>query len=580
MAVRIIGEINRHLITPIVSVHMGGQEVALLDAQGNSLIGDLPDAPTIIGTIADRVYVVGQTVAPTDLRTKFSDATSYVISPAIAQAVIEGYNLTFDTTDILAETTVTVRGVNARGQSEPLAFKLRVNAPSPQVVEPIPDQSLLIGAANASIPLDDHFSGAASYAVSPTGQGASISGRNLVLSAATARNLEITITATNATGQSVTESFALVVAAQSPDLSVQTVMGVPQVSGTGDVTWTITAPAEYAGTYADDRSNAYNGKLSIAYTENTAPQCIVPVSIRRVGGTDDQVGAAVYRATPGLWQVKAGATQAVARLWYLDGVSTGIDGDQDFSPLEDGEVQCREVVTVEGQSARSSRSNTIAVAPAYEGTKADFTATDGTSITAYDDPSGYTWKVTKDASVILRAGYARGNYGMSGWYYATRSDPVGADHWAEADFDLPAPFTALSDLVAIENGPAVRVVANHNILGASVGRAYVAALEKSGSGLIYQINRINNGLYDGTTRTILAASATVMPIADFAGKSKIAMRLSIKGSTLTLSVDGVTVLTATDTTFADGIPGIWVRSNFMSGSAAPQGISTFDAGAA
>lgn len=217
-------------------INRDGALVALL-SDGTEIIGpefgedaEPIDPPTVIGSIADRIYTIDQSVPATDLRTKFENATSYVINPSIAQAVINGYNLEFSTFATLAETTFFVRGVNAGGQSDPVTFRLRINAQAPILNSPLPDRSLVVSDANIMILLDDYFSGAASYSISPTGQGGSISGRSLLLSAATERSLEMTITATNSTGQTVSDTFLFVVAQPQPTLQA-TITPNPLVAG-------------------------------------------------------------------------------------------------------------------------------------------------------------------------------------------------------------------------------------------------------------------------------------------------------------------------------------------------------------
>ncbi|MGN7867809.1 hypothetical protein [Paracoccus sp. 22332] len=217
-------------------INRDGALVALL-SDGTEIIGpefgedaEPIDPPTVIGSIADRIYTIDQSVPATDLRTKFENATSYVINPSIAQAVINGYNLEFSTFATLAETTFFVRGVNAGGQSDPVTFRLRINAQAPILNSPLPDRSLVVSDANIMILLDDYFSGAASYSISPTGQGGSISGRSLLLSAATERSLEMTITATNSTGQTVSDTFLFVVAQPQPTLQA-TITPDPLVAG-------------------------------------------------------------------------------------------------------------------------------------------------------------------------------------------------------------------------------------------------------------------------------------------------------------------------------------------------------------
>ncbi|MFD2814912.1 hypothetical protein ACFSYD_11715 [Paracoccus aerius] len=147
--------------------------------------------PAIIGGIADRSYTVGQSVPATDLRTKFAGATSYVISPAVAAAVIDGYDLVFDASSALEETSFAVRGVNAAGQSDPVSFKLTIEAaqqePAIEIVsiEPSPlvagqpftitfNVSLDANEVSASVPLVG--AGTARSGTAPTDDTVNVSG--------------------------------------------------------------------------------------------------------------------------------------------------------------------------------------------------------------------------------------------------------------------------------------------------------------------------------------------------------------------------------------------------------------------
>ena len=186
----------------------------LVDSAGISLLtGQTLERPAIIGTILDRVYSVGGAAATVDLTTKFSGATSYAVSPATTGVSISGSTLTINPTAIVAQRTLTVTGSNGAGTSDPLTFALTVNAVSPTSTAALPDRSLTVGDAAVTLALGDYFASAASYSVSPTGLGVSISGSTLTISAAAERNGTYTVTASNSTGQTVSDAFALVVGA-------------------------------------------------------------------------------------------------------------------------------------------------------------------------------------------------------------------------------------------------------------------------------------------------------------------------------------------------------------------------------
>lgn len=266
----LIGTFSRALLESATAVYYGGSPATVLDAMGNVVVGDTPPAPpTITSTIADRSYEIGSGPYTVDLATKFSGAGAYVVSPTNANLSLSGAVLTITPTAALAETTISVIGRNGGGDSPALTFKLTVTAAVPTLTTPLPDQSLNTGGANVTIPLDSHFSGAASYTVLPTGQGATISGRNLVLSTAAARSLEITVTARNATGQEVSDAFLFAVAQlqQAPSVTAP-----PTITGNTTVGSILTRTAGTAtGIPAPTRSTVWlrNGTILDGQTGNT-----------------------------------------------------------------------------------------------------------------------------------------------------------------------------------------------------------------------------------------------------------------------------------------------------------------------
>lgn len=265
-----IGTFSRALLESATAVYYGGNPVTVLDALGNVVVGDTPPAPpTISGTIADRVYEIGSGPYTIDLATKFSGAGTYVVSPTNANMSLSGAILTITPTAALAQTTISVIGRNGGGDSPALTFNLTINAAAPAVTTPLPDQSLNTGAANVTVPLDSHFSGVATYAVSPTGQGATISGRNLVLSTAAARSLEITVTGTNSTGQSASDTFLFVVAQLQQAPSVQS---APTITGNTSVGSILTRTAGTAtGIPTPTRATVWlrNGTILDGQTANS-----------------------------------------------------------------------------------------------------------------------------------------------------------------------------------------------------------------------------------------------------------------------------------------------------------------------
>jgi hypothetical protein len=83
---------------------------------------------------------------------------------------------------------------------------------------PIADQTMTVGDANRTVPLT--VSNVASITVSPSGQGVTVSGTSLVLSAATVRNGVYTVTAASSSGAIVSRSFNFTVAVAAGNLPV------------------------------------------------------------------------------------------------------------------------------------------------------------------------------------------------------------------------------------------------------------------------------------------------------------------------------------------------------------------------
>ena len=206
-----IANVSRSLLDRATAYYINGQPVTVMNAQGEVVIGAAPPtAPTIAGTITDRVYELGSGPYTINLLEKLPGSTSYVVT-ANPNVSVSGNTLTITPTAITNATRITIVGRNAGGDSPPLSFALTINAVAPKVVVPLDDIQLDFGVPNVTIPLDDHFSGVSTYSVAPAANGATISGRNLVLSAAQLRSLDVTVTGTNSTGQSVSDEFLFAV---------------------------------------------------------------------------------------------------------------------------------------------------------------------------------------------------------------------------------------------------------------------------------------------------------------------------------------------------------------------------------
>lgn len=198
-----------------------GNEVPsdLLNSLGISLItNEAVQPPTLGPAIADRTYVVGSAPVTIDLSQRFIGAISYGMTPTNIPGVTRsGAIVTIDPATTRATTAITVSGTNTAGTAS-MTFNLTVNAVSPTSTAALPDRSLTVGDAAVVVALGDFFANATSYAVSPTGQGVSISGSTMTISAAAERNATYTVTASNSTGQTFSDAFALVVAAAAAPL--------------------------------------------------------------------------------------------------------------------------------------------------------------------------------------------------------------------------------------------------------------------------------------------------------------------------------------------------------------------------
>ncbi len=300
-----IGSFSRALLESATAVYFGGVSVSILDAQGNVILGDdLPTAPTVTSTIADRTYAVGDAAVTVDLRTKFNGATSYTVSPTNAAVTIDGYTLTINPAAAMTSTSFTVRGVNGGGSSAPLTFTLTVTAPAPVLEKPFPDQSLLIGGGTVTLPLAEYFSGATGYAVSPANSGVTISNGNLIISRTTARDVIITVTATNATGQDTSDSFALLIAAPANQAPVAS--AIPQQNPTANTAFTVDLSSYFVDPEGAALSYDYTGTLPTGITRNGAV-------FSGTATVTDQTASGVLRARdPGNLEAEAPVTWAVS----------------------------------------------------------------------------------------------------------------------------------------------------------------------------------------------------------------------------------------------------------------------------
>lgn len=107
--------------------------VDIVDYLRRSLINEQPLAPTIIGSIQDRVYTVGSGPYMINLSSKFSGAISYMAAPQPIGVSLSDAILTIQPIEPLAQTEITLRGVSMSGESASISFRLTVEA---KAVEP------------------------------------------------------------------------------------------------------------------------------------------------------------------------------------------------------------------------------------------------------------------------------------------------------------------------------------------------------------------------------------------------------------------------------------------------------------
>lgn len=125
------------------------------------------------------------------------------------------YTLTLPTPGVLEYAAIRPTGPRVRA----VTSVTESSAAGPSLIAPIPDQSLTVGDDDVILPWGDFFGNATSASVNPAGQGVTISGPNIIISAAAERDGSYTITATNATEQTVGDTFALLVDAASSGLT-------------------------------------------------------------------------------------------------------------------------------------------------------------------------------------------------------------------------------------------------------------------------------------------------------------------------------------------------------------------------
>ncbi|TJZ86167.1 hypothetical protein [Paracoccus hibiscisoli] len=111
--------------------------IDILDHLGVSLLSGLtPQPPQVIGALDAISLTVGEDPVTVDLATAFSGATSYETSALPAGVTRSGAIITVTAGAVLAATTITIRGRNAGGLSEPVTLSVAVAAAPPQLATP------------------------------------------------------------------------------------------------------------------------------------------------------------------------------------------------------------------------------------------------------------------------------------------------------------------------------------------------------------------------------------------------------------------------------------------------------------
>ena len=279
------------------------------------------------------------------------------------------------------------------------------------------------------------------------GSAITVSGSGTEYSVTPATVGELIVTATKAGFDGYTDTVT-VLDSQDVTLSVEDVDGTPVIDGAGNLTFEITAPAIYAGTYTTDAFIENLGAaLNAEYINDTAPQALkAPVIYRYAGpgSPTDNFPGTEYRFDPELLAVKSGAPVTVDYAWFEGGVDTGYDGDS-FSRAGIGPVYLEAYVQVEGQALRTIRSNEI-VGEEFQ-TWTDFAgAADGTDLKVFADASNRAWTSVYGTMQVYTGvdaegqpvdTYARGITSLNGAYVYYSPTDIGAIE-AEAFIKMPA----------------------------------------------------------------------------------------------------------------------------------------------
>lgn len=370
--------------------------------------------------------------------------------------------------------------------------------------------------------------------------------------AAAAGEYVATWTADNGVGTPAVITRTATIAA--PSFSAEEIEGTYVFNGSGDVTMTLTAPAEYAGTFTLDQSEENKGNpLNIDYAEDTAPQAVVAGAISRFAGLGSETNhypGTEYSYTPALWHRDSSRAFSVAHEWYEDGIATGYTGPR-YSRAGIGNVDVLETITVDGQSLRTVRSAAIAGEEATTLTTM-FAAPDAALLIDFVDAAGRTW--TKHSSVRspeIHNNYLRRMYSLNNRYAAITNDDLPADQEAHGLFRLPQTLASADEWKSRLIGVGARMVQGSEVSDIS---GYTARLDNVSGTLRWALSAIGGTFW----------TSEPLALADLAGR-EFDIGVRTVGDQISFLLDGAVLHTFTDATYANGKPGLWMQNADASG---------------
>lgn len=565
--------INREFFEHLTSAQFQGSPITFLDAEGNPLLEgepQLPDIPTISSTIADRAYEVGAASSTVDLLTKFDGATSFEISPTSVTGVALDKNiLSMNPTAPVAETTISIWGVNAGGRSAtPLTFKYTVNVAAPTVKAALPDIDMLVGDPSQTINLDNFFNNATSYTLAPTGAGISLNGKTLTVSGSTERAAaSFTVTAKNSGPKSVSQTFTYEVAMPpivggdfTLELQSDGTVAIANAPTEGTINLKIEGHPKHDGTYAVNAADFAAGPVFLKDPSLSGN----PVHGETLVG---DVGLIVY----------SGSTLSLTEEWLRDGASFTTGPSYQVDQSADGGSELTYQVTAD--DGLGSRIKAAAPAAVVEtGVAPDtFDVEAVTLLKDYKGGSGINWGLAPQGATPPTAGNNRFKVHPGGFIRSTyqgfqpREDiilPEDEGMFAEVWFVPPADGVATEALDGV--GPAVCVT--------EVYKGYYAYF--GGNRKVSIVRRDSNG--SGTV-TLWSSTATY-PLAEAHHLRLEAVKIRDgegihTSNNFRLLLNEVLLKEVADSTYLTGKVGVGVISTNEQPFTLPQGISQFHGGA-